>query len=138
MQLASLSHGVPVSLCFTSKNIPLEALNSHIISQNEQFYVCRMNIFVLELNFLMQNYKFACALILILKVAEVMIDQTVQDVPGGKGNILGGHNIGNSKQESIHVHVSYSEGFLRQSCFTAQYTVQTSRVPCLHTSCKVN
>lgn len=39
MQLASLSHGVPVSLCFTSKNIPLKALNSHIISQTEQFYV---------------------------------------------------------------------------------------------------
>jgi hypothetical protein len=34
--------------------------------------------------------------------------KTVQDVPGGKVSILGGHSIGHSKQESVYVHVSYS------------------------------
>jgi hypothetical protein len=32
-------------------------------------------------------------------------------VPGGEVNILGGLNIGQSKQKSVHVHVSYSERF---------------------------
>jgi hypothetical protein len=48
---------------------------------------------------------------------------TLQDVPGGKVSILGGHSIGHSKQESVYVHVSYSERFPRQSYFTIQYTV---------------
>jgi hypothetical protein len=34
-------------------------------------------------------------------------------VPGGKVNILGGHSIGNSKQNSVYVYVSYSERFPR-------------------------
>jgi hypothetical protein len=29
---------------------------------------------------------------------------------GGKVSILGGHSIGHSKQRSVYVHVSYSEG----------------------------
>jgi hypothetical protein len=33
----------------------------------------------------------------------------IQNVPGGKVNVLGGHSIGHSKQEGIHVHVSYAE-----------------------------
>jgi hypothetical protein len=33
----------------------------------------------------------------------------IQNVPGGNVNILGGHGIGNSKQKSVYVHVSYSE-----------------------------
>jgi hypothetical protein len=36
-----------------------------------------------------------------------------QNVPGGKVSILGGHSIGHSKQESVYVHVSYSERFPR-------------------------
>jgi len=36
-----------------------------------------------------------------------------QGVPGGKVNILGGHNIGNSKQKCLYEHVSYSERFPR-------------------------
>jgi hypothetical protein len=36
---------------------------------------------------------------------------TIQGVPGGKVNILGGHSIGHSKQENVYVHVSYSERF---------------------------
>jgi hypothetical protein len=32
----------------------------------------------------------------------------IQSVLGGKVNILGGHGIGNSKQKSVYVHVSYS------------------------------
>jgi hypothetical protein len=31
----------------------------------------------------------------------------IQSVPGGEVNILGGHSIGNSKQESVYVHMSY-------------------------------
>jgi hypothetical protein len=34
-------------------------------------------------------------------------------VPGGKVNILGGYNIGHSKQKSLYEHVSYSERFPR-------------------------
>lgn len=34
-------------------------------------------------------------------------------VPGGKVNILGGHNIGNSKIKSVYVHMFYSERFRR-------------------------
>jgi hypothetical protein len=37
----------------------------------------------------------------------------IQDVRGGKGNILGGHNIDLSKQKSVHVHVSYFKRFPR-------------------------
>jgi hypothetical protein len=33
----------------------------------------------------------------------------IQGVPGGKVNIVGGHNIGHSKQTSVCVHVPYSE-----------------------------
>jgi hypothetical protein len=53
MQLASPSYGEPESLCFIFENNP-SAFNSHYfhdISQTEQFYLCMMNIFVLELNF---------------------------------------------------------------------------------------
>jgi len=46
----------------------------------------------------------------------VIIDVTtynIQGVPGGKTNILGGHNIGHSKQKYLYEHVSYSERFPR-------------------------
>jgi hypothetical protein len=41
------------------------------------------------------------------------VSQTIQDDPGGKVNILGGHIIGHSKQKSVYVHVCYSERFPR-------------------------
>jgi hypothetical protein len=47
----------------------------------------------------------------------------IQDVPGEKVNILGGHSINRSKQKSIYIRMSYSERFLRESYFTVQYTV---------------
>jgi len=37
----------------------------------------------------------------------------IQSVPGGNVTILGCHNIGHSKQKTVHVHVSYSERFPR-------------------------
>jgi hypothetical protein len=37
----------------------------------------------------------------------------IQGVPGGKDNILGGHSIGHSKQNTLYEHVSYSERFPR-------------------------
>jgi hypothetical protein len=37
----------------------------------------------------------------------------IQNVPGGKFNILGGHSIGHSKKKSVYVHASYSERFPR-------------------------
>jgi hypothetical protein len=37
----------------------------------------------------------------------------IQDVPGGKDNILGGHSIGHSKQKILYEHVSYAERFPR-------------------------
>jgi hypothetical protein len=39
----------------------------------------------------------------------------LQNVPGGKVNILGGHSIGHSKQKIVYVHVSYSEPFRGRS-----------------------
>jgi hypothetical protein len=41
----------------------------------------------------------------------------IEDVPGGKVNILGGHSIGHSKEKILYVHVSYSERFLRRELF---------------------
>jgi hypothetical protein len=35
----------------------------------------------------------------------------IQGVPGGKINILGGHSIGHSKQNTLCEHVFYSEQF---------------------------
>jgi hypothetical protein len=46
----------------------------------------------------------------------------IQSVPGGNVNILGGHSIGNSKQKSVYLHVSYSERFPRWSYFTVHCT----------------
>jgi hypothetical protein len=37
----------------------------------------------------------------------------MQNVPGGKVNVLGDDSIGHSKQESAYAHVSYSEWFPR-------------------------
>jgi hypothetical protein len=37
----------------------------------------------------------------------------IENVPGGKVNILGDHSIGHAKQKSVYVHVSYSERFAR-------------------------
>jgi hypothetical protein len=37
----------------------------------------------------------------------------IENVPGGKVNILGGHSIGHSKQKTSYEHVSYSERFPR-------------------------
>jgi hypothetical protein len=48
---------------------------------------------------------------------------SIQNVPGGKVNILGGHNTGHSKHRSVYVQVSYIEQFPRQSYFTVQYSV---------------
>jgi hypothetical protein len=50
-------------------------------------------------------------------------DDSIQNVPGWKINIQGGHSIGHFKQKSMYVHVSYSERFPRYSYFTVQYTV---------------
>jgi hypothetical protein len=46
------------------------------------------------------------------RIADITI---IQGVPGGKVNIMGGQSIGRSKQESVYVHVPYSERFPRQS-----------------------
>jgi hypothetical protein len=43
---------------------------------------------------------------------------SIQGVPGGKDNILGGHSIGHSKQKTLYEHVSYSERFPRWSHFS--------------------
>jgi hypothetical protein len=43
----------------------------------------------------------------------------MQDVPGGKANILGGRSIGHSKKNSLYGHVPYSE---RIPIFGAQYS----------------
>ena len=45
---------------------------------------------------------------------------SMQGVPGGKINVLGGHSIGHSKQKTLYEHVSYSERFPRYSHLTLQ------------------
>jgi hypothetical protein len=59
----------------------------------------------------------------VLALNNVLKIDIIQGVPRGKVNILGGHNIGHSKQKSVHVHVTFSEQFLRYSYFTIQCTV---------------
>jgi hypothetical protein len=54
-----------------------------------------------------------CNLLACSIVSEQTTLRLAPSVPGGKVNILGGHSIGNSKQESVYVHVSYSERFPR-------------------------
>jgi hypothetical protein len=51
---------------------------------------------------------------------------SICSVPGGKVNILGGHSIGHSKQNSVYIHGTYSERFPRYcySYFTVQFTVR--------------
>jgi hypothetical protein len=51
----------------------------------------------------------------------ILVRDVIQGVPGGKVNILGGHNISHYKQKGVYIHVSYSERFLRQSYFTVQF-----------------
>jgi hypothetical protein len=53
--------------------------------------------------------------------SRIQAKEDIQDVPGGKVNILGGHSIGHSKQKSVYVHVFYSVRFPRQSYFTVQH-----------------
>jgi hypothetical protein len=64
----------------------------------------------------------------------------IQDVPGGTVNILGGHSIGHSKQESYMYMCPILNGFRDRaiSLYSSLYTVQTSNTPCPHTSCKVH
>jgi hypothetical protein len=42
----------------------------------------------------------------------------IQSVPGGKANILGGHNICHSEQKKKKLRMSYSEQFPAESYFT--------------------
>jgi hypothetical protein len=64
----------------------------------------------------------------------------IQSIPGGNVKILGGYNIGHSKQKTVYVHVSYSEHvrYRAISLYSTMYTVQTSNTTCPHTSCKVH
>jgi hypothetical protein len=58
----------------------------------------------------------------------------IQDVPGGRVSVLGGRDIGHSKQRTIHIHVSYPEWCPRWSYFT----VKTSTTPRHDTICKLH
>jgi hypothetical protein len=48
----------------------------------------------------------------------VKICAYIQDVSEENISILGGHNIGHSKQKSVYVHVSYSERFPKYNCIS--------------------
>jgi hypothetical protein len=56
---------------------------------------------------------FHCYKLVMYKDYVFLINSTIQDVPGGKVNIQGGHSIGHSKQTSLYVHVTYSKRFPR-------------------------
>jgi hypothetical protein len=47
------------------------------------------------------------------RVALLIPNANIQNVPGGKVRILGGNSIGHSKQKIVYVHVSSSERFPR-------------------------
>jgi hypothetical protein len=55
----------------------------------------------------------------------------IQLVLRGQISILGGHTIGHSEQISVYVHVLF------RTVSEIEYTVQMSKTPCPHTSCKV-
>ena len=60
------------------------------------------------------------AMLINTAVQTLNLAQTIQGVPGGKVNILRGHSIGHSKQNTLYEHVSCSERFPRQSHLTVQ------------------
>jgi hypothetical protein len=62
---------------------------------------------IMESGWRFQNWKYAAIMNLINSHTHL------ERVPGGKVNILGGHNIGHSKQKSVYVHVPYFELFSR-------------------------
>jgi hypothetical protein len=68
----------------------------------------------------------------------------IQDVQGGKVNILGGCSIGHSKQKKKKKVYMYMcpipNGFRDRtiSLYSTLYTVQTSNTTCPHTRCKVH
>jgi hypothetical protein len=65
----------------------------------------------------------------------------IQDVPGGNANILGGHSIGHSKQKEVYMYMCPIPNGFRDtaiSLYSTLYTVQRSKTPCPHTSCKVH
>jgi hypothetical protein len=43
----------------------------------------------------------------------IMAVDTIEGVPRGQVNILGGHSSSHSKQKCVYIHVSYSERFPR-------------------------
>jgi hypothetical protein len=54
--------------------------------------------------------------------AECFCDiKPINGVPGSGVNILGGPNIGHSKQKTVYVHVSYPERFPRYNYFSVQF-----------------
>jgi hypothetical protein len=67
---------------------------------------------------------------------EYAIRRYIQSVPGGKVNILGGHNIGHPSRK-VHMYIyPIPKGFWDRAI--SLHTVQTSNTPCPHTSCKVH
>jgi hypothetical protein len=63
--------------------------------------------------------------------------EVTQSVPGGSANILGGHNIGHSKQKVSMYMFPIPDGFRGRaiSLYNTLYTVQTSNTLCPHTGC---
>jgi hypothetical protein len=74
-----------------------------------------------------------------------LVTRYIENVPRGKVNILGGHRIGHSKQQTTYVHVFYSERFLRYSYFTVQYFglrlatrhILTRVAKCIYVDCRI-
>jgi hypothetical protein len=48
----------------------------------------------------------------------IYVTQTLQGIPTGEVNILGGHSIGHSREKTLYEHMSYSERF---AIFGEQY-----------------
>jgi hypothetical protein len=60
-----------------------------------------------------QKMNFLCVQLIEQHSMRTQQKLNIQNVPGGKVNILEGHSVRHSKQKSVYVHVSYSERFPR-------------------------
>jgi hypothetical protein len=74
-------------------------------------HVTTPNKFLHEFRHEMKIYQ--TSQLLIRGIIFTQENTSIQDVPGEKDNILGGHSMGHSKQKTLYEHVSYSERFPR-------------------------
>jgi hypothetical protein len=75
--------------------------------------VILFSVFIFSPPFLYESLARPTSRCILFDVENISFNASLQGVPGGKDNILGGHSIGHSKQKTLYEHVPYSERFPR-------------------------